>query len=111
MKFYWRRKYDEDNFLKSFHVAKLNRDNKYIFKVKDKKIIAIKYNGNISIFQNECPHRNLTLDSSRISNGFMICNHHNWKFELEAGQNEKNPNSSLIKIPFKIIDNYVWIKF
>ena len=111
MSLFRKRKVDKDDYLESFPVSKLTDKNKYIFRVKNKKLIAIKYEDKISIFDNECPHRSLQLDDSRIANDLIICNHHNWKFGIESGKNIENSNCSLIKYRFKLYNENIWIKF
>ena len=49
MSLFRNRKFDKDDYLESFPVSKLTDNNKYIFRVKNKKLIAIKYENKILI--------------------------------------------------------------
>jgi len=101
---------DDDGYYKSFPVSKLTDKNNFAFKIKNNELITAKYKNEIYVFDNVCPHRNLSLIKSHFEENYLICNHHNLKFKLDTGECISNTNYCLKKYPIKIYKDYIWVK-
>lgn len=45
--------------------------------------------------QRYCPHQNADLSEGIISNGFLVCSGHGWRFHADTGVHELSPQTCL----------------
>ncbi len=77
---------------------------------RGKNILILKQESRWLVFVNECPHRGLQLDESIITNGQLVCPHHNWQFKLPSGTCSTYSGYGLQPVPFRIQDGYLWVR-
>jgi len=104
------RKKNGEGFYRTLALSKFAEGKIYQLKIKGKKLIAFKKNNNFYVLQNRCPHKNNGLENAFFENNCLVCNHHNWKFDIDSGIARISRKYKLIKIPFKIYKNFLWVK-
>ena len=48
-------------------------------------ILLIKHSGNFYAYENRCAHLKTPLDSGELDNGQLICNLHQWRYDVITG--------------------------
>lgn len=86
------------------------------FTVEGTSCIAVKKEGTLFVYRNECPHLSIPLEHMPdqfldSQQAYIICSNHGALFEIQTGLCISGPcvNSSLKSIPFEIQNNCVHI--
>lgn len=98
----------------NWHFAKPLHD------LREKKVLMARVSGKqIAIFDtpdgvracdNRCPHEGYPLSEGTVSDGCTLtCNWHNWKFNLENGENHYG-GDRLRTYPVEVRDGEVWVE-
>lgn len=84
------------------------------FRLDDTAVFAVKKNGRIYLYRNQCPHLRIALewveDQFLDSSHSMIqCANHGALFLIGTGKCVSGPCSgqSLVKVPFEIVEGFI----
>lgn len=61
------------------------------FDVKGRKVLAVKVQGNIYAFDNECSHEAKPLEGGRVRGASVVCPLHGARFDLNTGKSMTPP--------------------
>ena len=90
-------------------LSKLEEGGCKVFRVSGKQIALFRREGNIYACNNRCPHEGYPLSEGDLDGDRVLtCNWHNWKFNLESGENLYG-GDRLRVYPVEIRGDEVWI--
>ena len=73
-------------------------------------VLFIKQGGKIYVIDDRCPHMGCKFSGGSLDGNVVICPCHDWRFNLETGEYEVNPEYVLTTYPFKLKDGKIWVK-
>ena len=90
-------------------VAELQKSEALLVRIGGKQIALFNTPQGIRACDNRCPHEGYPLSQGCLSNGCILtCNWHNWKFNLDSGENLYG--GDLLRIyPVELRENQVWV--
>ncbi len=90
-------------------LSKLEEGGCKVFRVSGKQIALFRREGNIYACNNRCPHEGYPLSEGDLDGDRVLtCNWHNWKFNLESGENLYG-GDRLRVYPVELRGDEVWI--
>lgn len=102
--------------MKLFHINELEENQSKGFTVKDTAIFAVKRDGQLYVYKNDCPHLGINLEFQAdtfldLDQHFIQCANHGALFEVESGECISGPclGQNLTPYPFEIEDDYVLV--
>jgi 3-phenylpropionate/trans-cinnamate dioxygenase ferredoxin subunit len=81
-----------------------------LVRAEGKQVLFIKHNGKIYVLDDRCPHMGCKFSGGTLDGDFIVCPCHDWRFNIETGEYENNPEYVLMTYPFKIKNGKVWVK-
>lgn len=77
-----------EDFIEVCSLRELSEKRGKKIRLEDSSEIALfLYNGGIYVFSNTCPHQHINkIYQGYISDGFLHCPEHGWKFDIESGK-------------------------
>jgi phenylpropionate dioxygenase-like ring-hydroxylating dioxygenase large terminal subunit len=89
--------------------------------ILDTDLAVMRVDGDITVTQDNCPHRGMALSRGRIVNGLLECPYHGWLFDARSGHcvnvpslpgselnSEGRANASLKVYPTRVAYGLVW---
>ena len=58
-------------------------------KAGGREFCVARVDGEISVLDNRCPHKDVSLGEGWVEKGRVICPAHEWAFDLETGEQHK----------------------
>ncbi|MBT5267793.1 MAG: Rieske 2Fe-2S domain-containing protein [Rhodospirillaceae bacterium] len=99
----------ESAWVKAMPLADLQADGSRIFKTGDKQLAVFWHDGRVLACNNRCPHEGYPLKEGTLDGKCVLtCNWHNWKFDLETGENMLG-GDTLRTYPTEVRDGAVWV--
>ncbi|QYO65772.1 Rieske (2Fe-2S) protein [Leptolyngbya sp. 7M] len=65
--------------------------------------------GTFYAIENFCPHKGYPLADSPLKGTTVICEHHDWMFDVRTGHCFTAPKCSIEKYPVRIEDGWIFI--
>ena len=97
-------------WVKAAGVADLRRKGRMVFRLEDRQIALFDTAHGIYACNNRCPHEGYPLHEGTLDeNCLLTCNWHNWKFDLETGENQRDGDRLRI-YPVQIRGSEIWIE-
>ena len=88
----------------------LARKGRTVFRVDNRQIAIFETPRGIVACNNRCPHEGYPLSEGTLDEDCTLtCNWHNWKFDLETGENQRD-GDRLRTYPVDVRDGRVWIE-
>ena len=78
--------------------------------VEGTPILLIKQQDKIFAIDNRCPHQACSLSNGTLEDLVIICPCHDWRFNLETGEYEDDPELKLVHFEWKVDSGKIWIK-
>jgi nitrite reductase/ring-hydroxylating ferredoxin subunit len=78
--------------------------------VEGTPVLLIKQQGRIFAIDNRCPHQACGFSGGTLDGLTIVCPCHDWRFNLETGEYEKDPSIKLTMYEWKIDSGKIWIK-
>ncbi len=79
------------------------------FEVNGLDLVAVRYDGRVSILYGRCLHRGALLADGHIDGHNLICGLHGWDYRYDTGVSEYNNEEFLHKFTAVVEDGAVWI--
>ena len=89
--------------------AQVKENKPLAVRVDDKKIVLIRYHGQVLAFRDSCPHQGAPLSHGVIKDGRLICMYHGWKFNLSDGGFTGNTQLKLKRFDAREKDGEVFV--
>ena len=97
-------------WVKAVGVADLRRKGRTVFRLGGRQIALFDTARGIYACNNRCPHEGYPLREGTLDeNCLLTCNWHNWKFDLETGENQRDGDRLCI-YPVQIRGSEIWIE-
>jgi nitrite reductase/ring-hydroxylating ferredoxin subunit len=80
-----------------------------LIRAEGKQVLFIKQNGKLYVIDDRCPHMGCKFSGGSLEGDFVVCPCHDWRFNLETGEYEKDPEYVIVTYPFKLKDGKVWV--
>lgn len=86
-------------------------------RILDTDLAVARADGDITVTQNDCPHRGMAMSRGRIVDGLLECPYHGWLFDARSGRCVKIPSlpdgtepthASLKVYPTRVAYGLVW---
>lgn len=91
-------------------VAELEDKGRAVFRQDGRQIALFKTDRGIFACNNRCPHEGYPLREGTLDKDCKLtCNWHNWKFDLETGENQRD-GDKLRVYPVELRDGEVWVE-
>ena len=91
-------------------VDELRQKGRLVFRLDGRQIALFDTAKGVYACNNRCPHEGYPLREGTLDgNCLLTCNWHNWKFDLETGENQRD-GDRLRVYPVDIRDGDVWIE-
>jgi nitrite reductase/ring-hydroxylating ferredoxin subunit len=91
-------------------VEELKRKGRTVFRIEGRQIALFDTRNGIFACNNRCPHEGYPLREGTLDeNCLLTCNWHNWKFNLETGENQRD-GDKLRVYPVEVRDGVVWVE-
>lgn len=98
-----------DGWVKVLGVAELEADRVRVVRARGRQIAVFATERGIRACNNRCPHEGFPLSEGSLSEGCALtCNWHNWKFDLDTGDNAWG-GDRLRVYPVDVRDGDIWL--
>jgi cytochrome P450/nitrite reductase/ring-hydroxylating ferredoxin subunit len=93
-----------------FFIDKSSLDNQQIIKhtFRGVNLVLLNYQGQLQIFQGDCPHEGADLSQGIIDDGHLVCPLHQWNFNCKTGKHNES-NICLKKYDFIEKNNKIYV--
>lgn len=81
-----------------------------LVRAEGKQVLFIKQKGKLYVIDDRCPHMGCKFSGGNLEGDLVVCPCHEWRFSLETGEYENDPEYVLVTYPFKVKDGKVWVK-
>jgi nitrite reductase/ring-hydroxylating ferredoxin subunit len=78
--------------------------------VEGTPVLLIKQQGKIFAIDNRCPHQACSMSNGSLDGLVIICPCHDWRFNLESGEYEEDPDLKLKMYEWKLEAGKIWVK-
>ena len=100
----------QQGWIKAVSVDKLKSEGRAVFRLDGRQIAIFDTKKGIYACNNRCPHEGYPLREGTLDEHCKLtCNWHNWKFDLETGENQRD-GDRLRTYPVELRDGDVWIE-
>ena len=100
----------KQGWIKTVSVGELRRKGRTVFRLDGRQIAIFDTATGIHACNNRCPHEGYPLREGTLDgNCLLTCNWHNWKFDLETGENQREGDRLRI-YPVEVRGADVWIE-
>ncbi|MBT7646876.1 MAG: Rieske 2Fe-2S domain-containing protein, partial [Rhodospirillaceae bacterium] len=97
-------------WIKTVSVEDLKKKGRTVFRLDGRQIALFDTKNGIYACNNRCPHEGYPLREGTLDeNCLLTCNWHNWKFNLETGENQRD-GDKLRTYPVELRDNDIWVE-
>jgi len=101
---------DNDGYTPVIDEKDLQEGKMKLVRTDGKPVVFIKQKGKIYLIDDRCPHMGCKFSNGSLDGDVVICPCHEWRFNLETGEYEKDPEYVLTTYPFKIQSGKIWVK-
>ena len=100
----------QQGWIKAVGVEELHRKGRTVFRLEGRQIALFDTAKGIRACNNRCPHEGYPLREGTLDGDCLLtCNWHNWKFDLETGENQRD-GDRLRVYPVEVRGDDVWIE-
>ncbi len=78
--------------------------------VEGTPILFIKQKGKVYVFDNRCPHQGCGFSGGTLQGIVVVCPCHDWRFNIETGAYEEDPEFKLKFYEWKNLNGKIWVK-
>ena len=97
-------------WIRAVSVEELRRKGRTVFRLDGRQIALFDTAKGIRACNNRCPHEGYPLREGTLDGDCLLtCNWHNWKFDLETGENQRD-GDRLRVYPVEVRGGDVWIE-
>ena len=97
-------------WIKSVSCDALKRDGRKVFRFEGRQIVLFDTSQGIYACNNRCPHEGYPLREGVLDEQCLLtCNWHNWKFDLQTGENQRD-GDKLRVYPVEVRGDHIWIQ-
>ena len=97
-------------WIRAVSVEELRRKGRTVFRLDGRQIALFDTVKGIRACNNRCPHEGYPLREGTLDGDCLLtCNWHNWKFDLETGENQRD-GDRLRVYPVEVRGGDVWIE-
>ena len=97
-------------WVRAIGVEELRRKGRTVFRLDGRQIALFDTAKGIRACNNRCPHEGYPLREGTLDGDCLLtCNWHNWKFDLETGENQRD-GDRLRVYPVEVRGGDVWIE-
>ena len=97
-------------WIRAVSVEELRRTGRTVFRLDGRQIALFDTVKGIRACNNRCPHEGYPLREGTLDRDCLLtCNWHNWKFDLETGENQRD-GDRLRVYPVEVRAGEVWIE-
>lgn len=97
------------NWYRVANVAILKLGEGKTIDIGGKAIALFNNEGKFQAIDNTCPHRGASLGEGTLKNNCVTCPWHQWTFNLETGENIRNPKIKLCVYSVRQEGEDIWI--
>lgn len=97
------------NKIKLCRIDELSDREPQHFLVEELDLVAVKFDGEVSVLYGRCHHRGALLGDGYIDGENLICGVHGWDYRYDTGVSEYNNEEYLHKFSVEIEDGTVWV--
>jgi nitrite reductase/ring-hydroxylating ferredoxin subunit len=101
---------NSDSFVAVLDEKELEEGKLKRLSVEDTPILLIRQQGKIFAIDNRCPHQACSLSNGSLDGMAIICPCHDWRFNLETGEYEDDPELKLMSYEWKVEAGKIWVK-
>jgi nitrite reductase/ring-hydroxylating ferredoxin subunit len=101
---------DLDGFLPGINENELEEGKMKKLSIEGTPVLFIKQHDKIFVIDNRCPHQGCGFSGGSLDGLVIICPCHEWRFNLETGGYEEDPEMVLKKYEWKIHSGKIWVK-
>lgn len=100
----------QQGWVRAVSVEELRRKGRTVFRLDGRQIALFDTAKGIRACNNRCPHEGYPLREGTLDgNCLLTCNWHNWKFDLETGENQRD-GDRLRVYPVEVRGSDVWVE-
>jgi 3-phenylpropionate/trans-cinnamate dioxygenase ferredoxin subunit len=99
-----------DDFYPALDEKDLKDSSMKLISVDGMPVLLIRQGGKIFAIDNRCPHQGCGFSGGTLDGSVIVCPCHEWRFNLESGEYEKEPAFKLTKHELVIKDGKIWVK-
>ena len=100
----------QQGWIKVIGIEELRRKGRTVFRIDGRQIALFDTAKGVRACNNRCPHEGYPLREGTLDGDCLLtCNWHNWKFDLETGENQRD-GDRLRVYPAEVRDGDVWIE-
>ncbi len=97
-------------WVKAVGCGELERKGRAVFRLDNRQIAIFRTKHGIYACNNRCPHEGYPLSEGTLDGDCKLtCNWHNWKFDLETGENQRD-GDRLRTYPVDVRGGDVWVE-
>ena len=99
----------DTHWMPAVSLAELEKSEALLVRIEGKQIALFNTSQGIRACDNRCPHEGYPLSQGSLSSDCILtCNWHNWKFNLDSGENLYG-GDRLRTYPVEIRDDQIWV--
>ena len=75
---------------------------KKVVSVSGRELLLVNVKGTIYAVENECPHQGSPMNAAIVTDGYISCPRHGYRFNLTDGRCAEHPESILATFPVQL---------
>ncbi len=100
---------DKNHWMPAISLAQLQESGALLVRINGKQIALFNTEQGVRACDNRCPHEGYPLSQGSLSAGCILtCNWHNWKFNLDSGENLYG-GDRLRTYPVELRGDQIWV--
>jgi nitrite reductase/ring-hydroxylating ferredoxin subunit len=100
----------EDNYKFALEENQLQDNSMKLVRIEGTPVLLIKQAGQIFAVDNRCPHMGCSFFGGTLEGFTILCPCHDWRFNLQTGEYEKEKSLKLVTFKLKISDGKIWVE-
>lgn len=98
-----------DGFFPTVAIADLKENVPFPVEVFNRRLVILKFQGKIVVFDDICPHAGAILSNGRVVKDHIICVWHGWVFNLNDGSTKNHDIAKLKFYPYEIRNDILFV--
>ncbi len=97
-------------FIKAAESEQVKEKSGLGIKIEGHAIALFRSGGKVYAYRDSCPHQAAPISDGYVAEGYIVCPHHNWKFNVQNGAFINNEIIRLPSYPVKEENGSIYIK-
>jgi toluene monooxygenase system ferredoxin subunit len=98
------------SFERAMKLSDLKEGETKAFNLKGRKILLLKWKGNVRAYLDRCCHLGQPLSPGRMENGVLTCPLHEWQYDADTGSGINPRGVKLVSVPVEVCGDGIFVE-